>query len=65
MLEGGEDWQKAIGDAILNCDAIVCVIDDKYKVSTFCKDELSLAKSEGKQIFPILFRDSSFKDMPA
>jgi potassium voltage-gated channel Eag-related subfamily H protein 7 len=65
QIESGEDWEKAIGDAILNCDGIVCVIDRKYKISTFCKDEISLAKSEGKAIFPILFRDFDFADLPA
>jgi potassium voltage-gated channel Eag-related subfamily H protein 7 len=65
QIESGEDWEKAIGDALLSCDGIVSVIDRKYKISTFCKDEISLAKSEGKAIFPILFRDFSFADLPA
>ena len=51
----GVDWTEAIGVAIDSCAAIVCVIDPKFISSTFCLDELAMAKSNGLSIFPLIF----------
>lgn len=51
----GVDWTEAIGAAIDSCAAIVCVLDPKYVTSTFCLDELAMAKSNGLSIFPLIF----------
>ena len=58
----GVDWTDAIGAAIDSCAAIVCVIDPKYVKSTFCLDELSMAKSNGLSIFPLIF--GAYRDTP-
>jgi hypothetical protein len=65
QIKSGSDWQHAIAEAVLTCDGMITVLDNKYKNSTYCKDEMSLAKSENKPIFPILFRGATFTSLPS
>ena len=34
-ITGGSDWQKAIADGIVGCDALVALIDQKFTVSQY------------------------------
>lgn len=45
-------------------DCFRVVLNKKYANSSFCQDELCLAKSKGKQIMPILMPGFSFSDLP-
>jgi len=63
-IQTGSNWQLAIANALVDCDGVVAVIDKKFAGSIYCKDELTLAKAEGKLVFPILFRDYAFNSLP-
>ena len=54
----------AIADAIKSCDAVVAIIDQKFAGSIYCTNELAMALSNGKKLFPILFRDMQFDMLP-
>lgn len=59
------NWLKAIGEALRSCDGLVAVINSKYCGSEFCKNEMTMAHSNGKPIFPILFNGFEFCHLPA
>ena len=63
-IKTGADWMAAIGDAIEQSSAMVCVIDPKYTRSKFCINELTMAQSLDLQLFPILFREMAFDKLP-
>jgi len=63
-IQGGSDWQKAIADGILGCDIVIALLDAKFTRSTFCRDEVTLAKAEQKKIFPVLLRKFGFDQLP-
>ena len=54
----GSDWHGALGTALDNCKAIIPVITQKYISSHFCKEELYMANSNMKLIFPVFFEDA-------
>ena len=56
---------EAIGDAIEQSAGLIAVISQKYVKSTYCNDEMVMAKSSGLQIFPLLFRDMTFEALPS
>ena len=53
-----------IGDAIEECEVIVAILNEKYASSSFCKDELFLAKAKGKKIMPVILPGYRFSDLP-
>lgn len=62
----GEDWPKAIGQALSRCKAFVAIITKKYVAeSQYCEKELCVvANQRGKKIFPVLYHDhSDWKDL--
>ena len=56
---------SAIGVAIKASQGIIAIIDKKFCGSTYCNDELAMAKGCGLQLFPILFRGMRFDALPA
>ena len=63
-IRGGADFMQAIGDAIKRSHGIIAVIDAKFCSSKYCNNELAMAQGNNLQIFPILFRDLRFDQMP-
>ena len=59
------NWQREIGDALRSCDGLIAVINAKYAHSRFCVNELCMANSHGKALFPIMFRSFAFQDLPS
>lgn len=39
---------EVIGNKIVDCEIMVVILSKKYSESTWCTDELTLAKNEGK-----------------
>eukprot|EP00937_MAST-01D_sp_MAST-1D-sp2_P004134 g4134.t1 len=64
-IAGGADFMHAIGSAIQASQGVVAVINRKFCGSTYCNNELAMAQGNGLQLFPILFRDTTFDAMPA
>jgi len=53
----GLDWHSAIGEALQSCRALVAIISKKYLLSKFCKNELFMADSSHKPIFPVFLEE--------
>ena len=58
------DWQEEIGQALIECDACIAVLDAKYVHSEFCRRELSMASNRKKWLYPLVYRAFSFDGMP-
>ena len=56
-IPSGSDWHSAIGEALQSCRALVAVISNKYLLSKFCKNELFMADSAHKTIFPVFLEE--------
>lgn len=55
-IDVATNWQSEIGKALVECDALVAVLDEKYIGSEFCTNELAMAASRGKRLYPVLLR---------
>jgi len=58
------NWQSEIGKALVECDALVAVLDEKYIGSEFCTNELAMAASRGKRLYPVLLRGFQWAWLP-
>lgn len=57
QLKAGEEWRKAIDNAISNSDGVIVVISQDSLTSQYCIYEWSYAMGLGKIIIPILLKD--------
>ena len=57
----GSDWRAAIGSGLHHCKGLIAVITNKYIKSKYCKNELYVADSDEKCIFPVIFEDVNFE----
>ena len=64
-IPAGSDFNAAIGEAIQASDGIVAIIDNKYATSVYCTNELAMGQSNMLVLFPLLFRDMTFDQLPA
>eukprot|EP00937_MAST-01D_sp_MAST-1D-sp2_P002405 g2405.t1 len=64
-ISASSNWQREIGEALRGCDGLVAVLNAKYIHSDFCKNELAMANSHSKLLFPLLFRSFEFGQLPA
>ena len=62
-IPSGSDWHLAIGEALQKCRALVAIISKKYLLSKYCKNELFMADSVHKPIFPVLLEDVDFSGL--
>ena len=56
-IPAGSEWPNEIGLALRNCQSIIAVLTKKYAGSHYCKNELYVACSKQKQIFPVVYED--------
>lgn len=56
-IPGGAEWHAVIGEGVRHCKALVAIITHKYVSSRFCKNELFMADSAQKAIFPVFLED--------
>lgn len=59
-IDKGTSWVESISVAIRDCKAIVFMVSQSSLQSTYCKEELLMARAHGKPIFPVAL-DSSGK----
>ncbi|WP_239342060.1 TIR domain-containing protein [Frankia sp. CiP3] len=49
----GEDWRQTLHGRLRWADAVVCIVTENYKTSTWCKIEAEIARSRGILLVPI------------
>lgn len=59
-ISSGSDWHSAIGEGLRKCKALIPIITRRYLHSKYCKNELFMADSLQKDIFPIFLEDLMF-----
>ena len=59
-IPSGSEWHAAIGDGLRRCKGLIAVITKKYIHSKFCKNELFMADSMQKPIFPMFLEEVNF-----
>ncbi len=64
-IPSGSQWHAVIGEGLRQCKALVAVITHKYARSRFCKNELFMADSAHKDIFPVFLEDVDFSSEDA
>ena len=57
-LEAGTQWLRRLQKQIVTCDAYILVMSRNSYKSTWVPDELVVAKTKGKPIFPLLLDDT-------
>ena len=57
-IKGGQDWVRALNNAVLNCHLFVPLITPEYGEKKWTRRELSLADIKDKLIIPINFLDN-------
>lgn len=50
----GEEWQRRLYERLRWADAVVCLVSQAYRDSTWCTAELAIAHERGRRILPIL-----------
>lgn len=59
-ISSGSDWHSAIGEGLRRCKALIAIVTQKYIHSKYCKNELFMADSLHKHIFPIFLEEVTF-----
>ena len=59
-ISSGSDWHSAIGVGLRKCRALVVIITHKYIRSKYCRNELFMADSLQKDVFPIFLEEVTF-----
>ncbi|MBP5312109.1 MAG: toll/interleukin-1 receptor domain-containing protein, partial [Clostridia bacterium] len=58
-----KEWEEEIADKLLGCSVLLFLVSERSLESTNCKDELHLARAEGKKFVNVLVENIS--DMPS
>lgn len=61
---GAPDWQDAIGEAIVQAQAMVVLLSPQAKASPWVRREISYAQAHGKRIFPLLLEGDPVSAVP-
>lgn len=56
-IKPGDDWLKALQNAVSNCAAMIPVLSPDYVASGYCEKELARADRMAKEIFPVVIRE--------
>jgi len=56
-VKGGENWLRAVEDAIDRCDAFIALISNAYKSSHWVQKEFLAAEEKSKLIIPLFIED--------
>jgi HEAT repeat protein len=63
-IKPGDDWLKAIQQAVNDCAAMIPVLSQHYIASKYCQRELARADRMGRPIFPVILQPLSESDWP-
>jgi hypothetical protein len=61
---GTRSWKRAIEDAILNADCLVCLLSPDANQSEWVHAEIDFAELHGKKIYPVLARGDQRSAIP-
>ena len=53
-IASGSNWHSAIGEGVRDCRALLALLSERYINSKYCRNELFMADSIQKPIFPVL-----------
>ena len=59
-ISSGSDWHSAIGVGLRKCKGLIAIITHKYIHSKYCRNELFMADSLQKHVFPIFLEEVTF-----
>ena len=54
VLEGGDEWERRIEQAVRDCDTFICVFGQTTHESTMIPKEIAWARKSGSRIIPVL-----------
>lgn len=63
MLLPGDDWRRAINDAIKSAFAVVAILSPEAKASEYFTYEWAFALGAGVRIIPVLYRNTTLHPM--
>ena len=63
-IRPGEDWRKALEDALHNSAAMIAVLSPGYVSSKYCQRELARVDRYGRAIFPVLLGQLTEEQLP-
>ena len=63
-IRPGDDWRKALEDALHGSAAMIAVLSPGYVSSKYCKRELARADRFGHAIFPVLLGSTPDEQLP-
>ena len=65
-IAAGERWERALNEAAHRCEAVVFLISKAWLASTWCVNELTLARRLNKRLFGVLIEeDLSVSEVPS
>jgi hypothetical protein len=62
-LRHGERWPEKLEQAVRDCAALIVIMTPEAEASEWVNNEVNLAMSTGKAIFPLLLRGQVFKSI--
>ncbi|RMF78467.1 MAG: TIR domain-containing protein [Chloroflexi bacterium] len=63
-INPGDDWRRAIEQALANCSAIIALVSTEYVMSDYCLRELARAERLDKKIIPLMISPLPPTDWP-
>ena len=63
-IVAGERWERALNAAASRCEAIIFLVSKSWLASSWCLNELNLARRLNKRMFGVLIEDLPFDALP-
>ncbi|MCH9679830.1 MAG: TIR domain-containing protein, partial [Deltaproteobacteria bacterium] len=64
-IKTGEDFRKAIRDALLGCEVVLLIITPHYKQSEMCLNEMGAAWTSDKTVVPLMVDPINYRSVGA
>lgn len=56
-IEGGQEWDSAVEDAVVRCPRMLLILSPASVKSKNVRNEIAFALDEGKTVIPVLYQD--------
>lgn len=63
-IKGGDDWRRAIEQAVNTCTAMICALSPDYVRAEYCRNEMARANRLGRPLLPVLVAPVPDDDWP-
>ena len=57
----GDNFEDTVAKCLRNSTCLVAVMTGAYVTSSYCSNELCVANSDSKPVFPVVFEDFDFE----